>query len=290
MLNFIQTNIWFSAAIVGVLSLIIGSVLNIVICFYPAMIKQKKLKYYLFFLKQEKIKIEHAFIEKLNFINPKSHDYFCKKIFRRLYDHSMIGYLLFKGKCAYCRVRLGAFYPVVELLTAITGIIVFLHLGWRFETLYALYFTWILIVISMIDFKTQMVPNTFAFLLLWSGLLINCFSIFATLTQAVLGVIIGYMVLSIFQKLFYWIFKNDMIGDGDLKLTAALSAWVGIQFLPLLLLIASVIALVIAIILIGFHKIKWKTVIAFSPFLSLSGWLLLIFNTPFQRWWYLILG
>jgi len=278
MLNFIQTHIWFSAIIIGILSLIAGSFLNLVICYYPAIVKQ------------EKIKIEHLLTKKLNFIYSKSYCPACKKILHWLYKIPLISYLLFKGKCAYCRIRINPFYPTIELFTAAASVIVLLYLGWNIKMLCVLYVTWILIVISTIDFKTQMIPNTCAGLLLWSGLLINCFSLFATPIQAILGVIAGYLSLSIFQKVFYWIQKKDVIGDGDLQLTAALSAWLGIQFLPLLLLVAAVMTLIISIMLIIFRKIKWKTMIAFGPFLSLSGWLLLMFNAPFQRLWYLMLG
>jgi leader peptidase (prepilin peptidase)/N-methyltransferase len=290
MLDFLQAHIWFSATIVGVLFLIVGSFLNMVICCYPAIAKQKKLKFCLFFLKQEKIKIEHLLAEKLNFLYPKSRCSACKKTLHWFYNIPMVSYLLLKGKCVYCRVRLNTSYPVIELLTASTGIIIFLYSGWNIKMLCMSYFTWVLIVISAIDFKTQFIPDTGAFLLLWSGLLINCFSMFATPIQAILGVIAGYGSLYLLNKIFFWIQKNNAIGDGDLKLTAALSAWLGIQFLPLLLLIATVLALVISIMLIIVHKIKWKTMIAFGPFLSLSGWLLLMFNTPLQRWWYCMLG
>lgn len=283
-------HLWFSATIIAVLSLVIGSFLNVVIFRYPAMIKQQWLKFCLLFLKEEKIKIQHFVEKKINLFYPRSHCPTCKKLLAWFYNIPIVSYILLKGKCAYCQMKISPLYLLVELFTVVFSILIFLYWQWHIQTLCLFYVTWILIVISAIDFKTHLIPDTCVFLLLWSGLLINCFDLFASPVQAIVGAIIGYVALKIFQQLFYLIRKKDGIGEGDLKLTAALSAWLGIQFLPLLLLMAAITALIVSLILIVFHRIKWNKMIAFGPFLSLSGWLLLVFGEPFQRVWSIILS
>jgi leader peptidase (prepilin peptidase)/N-methyltransferase len=290
MLGFLQTHVWFSAIIIGVLSLIVGSFLNVVIYRYPAMMKQEWLRFCLLFLKEQKIKIQHHVTQKINFIYPRSHCPICKRLLQWIYKIPVLSYMILKGKCAYCKVRISPFYPIIELLTAGLGVIVFLFWGWHIQTLCILYFTWILIVISAIDTKTRLIPDTCVFLLLWGGLLINGFATFVLPIEAILGVVIGYVGLKIFQKAFYWVRKKEGIGEGDLKLTAALSAWLGIKSLPLLLLLAAVVALIVSILLIVFRQIKWNTMIAFGPFLSLSGWLLLVFPKLFQQIWLTMLS
>lgn len=101
--------------------------------------------------------------------------------------------------------------------------------------------TWGLLAICLIDAEHQIVPDVLVFPLLWLGLLLNSFSLFTTLGQAVWGAALGYACLwSVF-----WMFKlitgKDGMGYGDFKLLAVLGAWGGVAVLPLTILLSSLL-------------------------------------------------
>jgi leader peptidase (prepilin peptidase)/N-methyltransferase len=280
MLIFLQIHLWMAIFMVSLLSIFVGIFLNEVIHRYPLVLKKAWLTECFHFLQKEKIKVEGMLEDWLIRIRPQAKASPCTKFVHFFYKAPLF---FLKEHSLYFRGKAGIFYCVVELLTILTSLIVFWRWSFSLQTLWLLYFTWIIIVISAIDFKTQIIPDGCVFLLLWSGLLLNGWDIFATPLQAILGAILGYVSLAIFQRLFRLVRKKEGMGCGDLKLTAALLAWLGVQYLPLLLLIAAFLALIYSVVLLVFKKIQLKSMIPFGPFLSLSGWLLLSFGGPIQR-------
>ena len=98
------------------------------------------------------------------------------------------------------------------------------------------------------------------------------------LFDVVLGAMLGY--LSLWSV--YWVFKiftgKEGLGYGDFKLFAALGAWLGWQFLPFILLMASLVGAIVGIFGILFMGKHRTTPIPFGPFLAVAGWLNLMWG------------
>jgi leader peptidase (prepilin peptidase)/N-methyltransferase len=139
-------------------------------------------------------------------------------------------------------------------------------------------FTFILIALAVIDWREQILPDPLNYSLLWLGLLCNTQHWFCDIQSAVIGVICGYISLWLIAKLFEKITGKSGMGHGDFKLFAALGAWLGWQFLPLIILIASVLGSSVALILMLLKKQNKNTPIAFGPYLAIAGWTLLVIN------------
>ena len=82
---------------------------------------------------------------------------------------------------------------------------------------------------------------------MWLGLLLNTQEMFTTLESAVFGAAAGYGVLWGFFHIFKLITGKDGMGFGDFKLLAALGAWLGLQAVPLIILLSSVVGAVVGI-------------------------------------------
>src|SRR5207244_1312544 len=108
----------------------------------------------------------------------------------------------------------------------------------------ALFFTWLLITSSFIDFEHQILPDELTYILLWLGLVCSCWNLYTYSTSAILGAIFAYLSLFIISFLFKLIRKKDGIGQGDLKLLAAIAAWTGVIYLPLILFLASLFSVI----------------------------------------------
>ena len=132
----------------------------------------------------------------------------------------------------------------------------------------------------------QLLPDELTLSLLWLGLLVNLNDSFAPLHQAVLGAILGYCLL----WLIYWLFKlltgKEGMGYGDFKLLAALGAWFGWLYLPMLLLIAAIIGLVFASSRMLFGRLKRSQPIAFGPSLAIAGFICLLWGPMLLRWYF----
>ena len=65
------------------------------------------------------------------------------------------------------------------------------------------------------------------------------------------------------------------MGYGDFKFLAALGAWLGWHMLPIILLVASSMALTAGMIGILSKRLNRSDAIAFGPYLALAGYLVL---------------
>jgi leader peptidase (prepilin peptidase) / N-methyltransferase len=84
----------------------------------------------------------------------------------------VLSYLVLGGRCANCRARISLRYPVVELATALLSAAVAWRYGWHWQTLGALLFTWALVALTVIDLDHQLLPDAITLPLLWLGLLL----------------------------------------------------------------------------------------------------------------------
>ena len=85
----------------------------------------------------------------------------------------VLSYLLLGGKCANCGAPISLRYPIVELATAVLSAAVVWHFGWHWQTVAALCFTWALVALTMIDLDHQVLPDVITLPLLWLGLLLS---------------------------------------------------------------------------------------------------------------------
>jgi leader peptidase (prepilin peptidase)/N-methyltransferase len=142
---------------------------------------------------------------------------------------------------------------------------------------------WSLLALTMIDFDTQLLPDDLTLPLLWAGLVFNLWGVFASLTDAVIGAVAGYLSL----WTVYWLFKlvrgKEGMGYGDFKLLAALGAWLGWQMLPLIVLLSSVVGAVIGVSLIVFRGRDHSIPMPFGPYLAIAGAIALFFGAPLAR-------
>jgi len=124
--------------------------------------------------------------------------------------------------------------------------------------------------VSVVDANLRLLPDDVTLPLLWAGLLVNLYGGFTSLPDAVLGAAGGYGAL----WLLYWVTwlatKEEAFGYGDLKLTAALGAWLGWQALPGILIGAALCQLLVSL---GYRALarKKEASIPFGPSLSLAG-------------------
>lgn len=196
----------------------------------------------------------------------------------------IISWCILRGRCAYCRSSISIRYPLIELLTGILFALVAWRYGWSYLTLGACLFTAIVIALTFIDADTQLLPDQLTLPLIWLGLLFNSFDGMVSLKSAVLGAIIGYMSLWTLFHIYKFFTGKEGIGYGDFKMLAAIGAWLGVAILPIIVLVASLVGIIVALL----KRIKNGQPMAFGPCLAIAGWFVFLFYEPvihFIDWW-----
>jgi leader peptidase (prepilin peptidase)/N-methyltransferase len=207
----------------------------------------------------------------------------CGRQITALENIPLLSWLWLRGRCSACSTPISARYPLVELLTALLSAAAAWKWGVSVQTIGALLLVWTLIALAFIDLDTTFLPDSLTLPLLWLGLLFNLGGHFASLADAVIGAMAGYLVLwSV-----YWLFKlatgKEGMGYGDFKLLAALGAWLGWQMLPVTLLLSSVVGATIGVAMIMFVKHDRRVPIPFGPYLAGGGLVALFFGTDLTQ-------
>ena len=271
LLSILQAYPVATVALVIVIGLLVGSFLNVVIYRLPVMMEREWKSECKLILDPDSPNEEPA--EPFNLAFPNSHCPNCDAPIRAWQNIPVISYVLLRGQCANCKVSISARYPIIEAVTALMSAIIAWQLGASLEMLAALFFTWSLIALTMIDADHKLLPDQITLPLLWAGLLLNSFSLFVPLYDAVWGAIGGY--LSLWSV--YWLFKiltgKDGMGYGDFKLLAALGAWLGWQSLLVIILLSSLVGAIVGSIILLANKQGRNTAIPFGPYLAAAGWI-----------------
>ena len=281
LLHLLQTNNVFFLTVVGVVSLMIGSFLNVVIHRLPIMMERTWRQQCEDFLSEDRADDKPAATktkEKYNLIVPGSKCPHCGHHIGPLENIPVISYLILKGKCSSCGQRISIRYPIIEAVTAILSVIVAWQFGFSWQTISGLALTWALIALTMIDFDKQLLPDDITLPFLWIGLLLAMFGIFTDTHSSIIGAVAGY--LSLWS--FYWAFKfltgKEGMGYGDFKLLAALGAWFGWQMLPVIILLSSFVGAVVGISLIVFLGRDRNIPIPFGPYIATAGWIAMLWG------------
>ena len=260
--------------------LCVGSFLNVVIYRYPQMLFKQWKREAEQFLYPEKISHEvtpeDSNPEKVfNIAFPNSHCPSCEIPLAVWHNIPILSYIFLKGRCRFCKAAISWQYPFIELLTVILSAVVLFRYGFHAETIFPIIATWIFIILTAIDFKHQLLPDTLTYALLWLGLLQNSLFHTMNLSASIDGAIVGYSILWIIGSGYKLIRKVDGIGQGDYKLLAAIGAWFGSYLVVITLCVASITSLIVGLILLATHKMTHDTPMSFGPYLAIAAFVIL---------------
>ena len=124
-----QSQQWFYFLTVGLVSLCIGSFLNVVIYRLPLMMKREWQTECRIVLADELNLKQQAEQAPFNLVKPNSTCPKCKAPIKAWQNIPVLSWLLLKGRCANCQSPISVRYPIVEMLTAVLSIIVAVIFG-----------------------------------------------------------------------------------------------------------------------------------------------------------------
>jgi leader peptidase (prepilin peptidase)/N-methyltransferase len=190
----------------------------------------------------------------------------------------ILSFILQKGKCKECSKRISVRYPLVEILTAAIGLLVYNFLGLEIRTAIIFLILYVLIMISIVDYYRLIIPNilTIALLVLVSILLfINSEPV---LTQIAISLSITLILFGV-QYLFKKIKNKNGLGAGDIKLIFVLSLLLSITDSMIAIWISSLIGL-LTITLLNLNRINQlkEIKIPFGLYLSIGFTFVILWN------------
>jgi leader peptidase (prepilin peptidase) / N-methyltransferase len=209
----------------------------------------------------------------------------CKVPITALQNIPVISWLVLRGRCASCKAKISARYPLVELTPGILSAWVAWHFGFGAPAACALLVTWALIALTVIDIDHQLLPDNITLPLMWAGLLAAIAigpmpgaALPVSPQDALIGAAAGYTSLWLVFHAFKLVTGKEGMGYGDFKLFAALGAWLGWKLLPLVIVLSAATGAVLGILMIALQGRDRRAPIPFGPYLAAAGWLALMYG------------
>lgn len=204
------------------------------------------------------------------------------------YDNiPVISWLVLRGRCRGCSAPVSVLYPAVELATGL----LWAWMAWRFGItlagLQGALFCTILLGIALTDAREYIIPDEFTIGGLVLGLVFAAIGGGAALVQAVLGAGAGFLLLWVVGAGGTWIFKEDAMGGGDIKMMAMVGAFLGWQGVLLTVFLGALAgtAIFLPLTLLGRKKL-----VPFGVFLALGAAITYLVGPAIVAWYGSFLG
>ena len=285
---FAASPLLFVAAIF-LLSLLIGSFLNVVIYRLPIMMEREWRAQCAELADEPAAELPEG---RFDLVAPRSRCPSCGAPITAAQNVPVLSYLLLRGRCASCNSRISPRYPAVEVLTAVLAALAAWRFGFGWEAAAAMLLTFCLVAISAIDIDHQIIPDSISLPLLWIGLFLSLWHpvpgadvLFIDPKSAIVGALAGYLSLWSVYHLFRLLTGKEGMGYGDFKLLGALGAWLGWQMLPLIILLSALVGAVVGLALIAFRRHDRNVPIPFGPYLAAAGWVALVWGEQIVDWY-----
>ncbi len=223
------------------------------------------------------------------------------------YDNvPVLSWLILGGKCRNCKAKISMMYPAVELLTGILFLSSYLVFGVTVDALKWGVFAALLVVLTITDLRERILPDEVNFFGLGAGLLFSVFTepvdgtslwlanrwfefpppqMALSVTDAILGAIAGSGLLWIVAEGYLRLRGREGMGFGDVKMMAAVGAFLGLKRTLMTVLVGSLLGSVIGILVIAFSKKGRDYELPFGTFLGAGALIVVFFGTPALHWY-----
>ncbi len=215
-------------------------------------------------------------------VGPRSYCPKCRKTIGWFDNVPFISFLSLRGRCRHCGEKISKRYFVVELVTALSAMLILRYypLGSAFFVYWTL--TCVLIVIVFIDLEFQEIPDCLSLQGIAVGLILmtvlrldGSATTLGAFINSALGVVTGFGSMFLLALLGEVLFKKEALGGGDMKLMAMLGAFLGWKLILLTFFLAPVMGSGVGI----FAKLKHREdVIAYGPYLALGAIISLLYG------------
>ena len=181
---------------------------------------------------------------------PGSHCGSCNTPLYWWHNLPVVSYVFLRGRCGFCQAPIGRVNLFLELAFGLLWSGFVAALGPSTQALVWAGFFSVLLILMVIDWQTMLLPDALTLPLMWAGLLLTSVGVTElSLHQSVWGAAAGYFLLWFIAQLFKRIRGIEGMGGGDLKLLAALGAWLGVAAMLPLVLFSSLLHVALALVL-----------------------------------------
>ncbi len=197
-------------------------------------------------------------------VSPRSR---CPKCMNAIawYDNiPLLSWLILAAKCRHCKAPISWQYPVVEAITGVLFVLVYLRFGMTLATPIYMALAAAMVVVTFQDLADWTIPNEITLPGVPVGLGLSVVAMLVPTVglrvvhpfDALAGIALGFGILYALDRIAILVLKKPGMGFGDVKLMAMLGAFIGWQGVLGTLMLASILGSAIGLSMILYFKMK----------------------------------
>jgi leader peptidase (prepilin peptidase)/N-methyltransferase len=199
----------------------------------------------------------------------------------KYYDNiPLFSFLLLRGKCRNCGARIPLSYVLVEILTPLSFLLLYLNHGLSVFFFASCLFASAMIALGFIDFYHQILPDEITLPGLVLALVYAPFRSDLSLTQALIGAVVGAGFLLFIYGAYYLLRKKEGLGMGDVTMMLLIGAYLGWKLTFFTLILASFVGAIVGVLFIVFQKKDMQFALPFGTFLAPAAYFSLLWGEP----------
>lgn len=214
-------------------------------------------------------------------VNPPSHCTSCDKRLTALELIPVLSYLIQRGKCKGCGVKVSPIYCFTELVTALLFALCYVKFGFTTELAVALLFVSLLVIINVSDIAYMLIPNKILLFFLPLLVIGRIVSPLEPWWDSLLGAVVGFSILLLIA-----VVSKGGMGGGDIKLFFLLGLVLGTIQTLLTLFLASVVGMIVGIIVLKVRGQGRKTPVPFGPSIAVGALIAYFYGEQLIEWYW----
>lgn len=244
-------------------------------------------------------------------VTPRSACPKCSAPIRPWENIPVVSWILLRGRCRSCKMRISGMYPLVELLSGGLFLACYASFGLTIEAAKAAVLAALLVVLAFTDLRDRILPDAVNYTGFAGGL---AFSLFTpptdgivpwiarralnfsppapvlSLASALLGAAVGSGLLWLVMEGYFRLRRREGMGLGDVKMMLLAGAFLGPERVLLTILVGSLLGSILGIAFILLWRKGSQYELPFGTFLAVAGLLVMFFGTPLLHWYQSLLA
>jgi len=198
------------------------------------------------------------------------------------YDNiPVVSWLVLRGKCRKCGNPISRQYPLIEALVGLLWVAAYLVWGVSVHALAGALLGTILLGIGITDARHYLIPDEYT----WGGLVIGLAASLAGgwqgFLQAVIGAAAGFALLYVVGVGGKWMFGEEAMGGGDIKMMAMVGSFVGWKGVLLTIFSGALLGTLIFVPL----SLRKKRLVPFGVFLAVGAAVTVVWGDAIIEWY-----
>jgi leader peptidase (prepilin peptidase)/N-methyltransferase len=202
----------------------------------------------------------------------------------------LVSYLFLRGKCRHCHKPISIQYPLVEIITALLFVALYLYFDPTNAYQWFLLVAWCVITVLLVaafvyDLRWMLLPDKFTLPVIGIAVILLVAQAMQFGVASIYSQLIATMVFSGFYLVVWVLSKGKILGGGDIRLAVLMGLLLSVPQLLVAVFVTYTIGALVGVLLIALKLKKRTDPVPFAPFLILGLYFGLFFGNQVSSWY-----